>query len=179
MENVVTDNLKLVLSPQDISQRVTELAAEISRDLGGRDLVLVGILKGAFIFLSDLARRMSCPCCLDFVRVASYGPSTESSGHIELIKPPEMDLSGRAVVVVEDIVDTGLTVRWLKDYLGEQGCHQVRVCALIDKPERRKVHLDLDYVGFRVPKGFLVGYGLDYNEQYRYLPGVYEIIDQV
>jgi len=174
----VSDDLKLVLSPEDINRRVSELAAEISQDLGARDLVLVGILKGAFIFLSDLARQMTCSCYLEFVRVASYGASTESSGNIELTKAPEMELAGHDVVVVEDIVDTGLTVRWLKDYLAELGCRRVRVCALIDKPERRKVDLELDYVGFRVPKGFLVGYGLDYNEQYRYLPGVYEIVRQ-
>lgn len=176
MGSLDSENFKLVLSPEEIEQRVAQLAAEISRDLGESDPVMIGILKGAFIFLSDLVRRMDCEVALDFVRVASYGSSTQSSGAIKLTKPPDMDLTDRTVVVVEDIVDTGLTVRWLKDYLAEMGCRQVKVCSFIDKPERRKVDLDLDYVGFKVPKGFLVGYGLDYNEQYRHLPGVYEIL---
>lgn len=166
---------ELVLAPEVIQQRVEELARQISADLKGRDLVMLGILKGAFVFLSDLARRMNIPLCVDFCRLASYGHSSESSGQIKMSKAPELDLKGRTVLVVEDIVDTGLTVQWLVKYLETLGPREVKVCAFIDKPERREVALSLDYVGFEVPRGFLVGYGLDYDEQYRGLPGVYEL----
>lgn len=164
----------LLISPEQIQARVRDLAAQISQDLGDEP-VLLGILKGAFVFLSDLARCMSVPTQVDFVRVASYGSSSTSSGRIVMSKPPELDLKGRTVVVVEDIVDTGLTLRWLLDYLAGLGPRQLKVCAFIDKQERREQDLKVDYVGFQVPQGFLVGYGLDYNEHYRCLPGVYEL----
>ncbi len=164
----------LLLSPERIQARVKELAEEISADLGDEP-VLLGVLKGAFVFLSDLARHMTVPAQVDFVRLASYGSSSISSGTITMSKPPELDLTGRTVVVVEDIADTGRTLSWLIGHLKELGCRQVKVCAFIDKPERREVALDIDYVGFHVPQGFLVGYGLDFNECYRCLPGVYEV----
>lgn len=167
--------MNVVLSPERIQVRVRELGDQISRDLGDQP-VLVGVLKGAFVFLGDLARAMTVPVQVDFLRVASYGSSSVSSGNIQLTKAPELDLTGRAVVLVEDIVDTGRTVAWLKQHLAGLGPSLIKVCALIDKPERREVELDIDYVGFHVPQGFLVGYGLDFNEQYRHLPGVYEIL---
>lgn len=167
--------MTVVLSPERIQARVRELGDQISRDLGDQP-VLVGVLKGAFVFLGDLARCMTVPVQVDFLRVASYGSSSVSSGKIQLTKAPELDLAGRAVVLVEDIVDTGRTVAWLKEHLAGLGASVIKVCALIDKPERREVELSIDYVGFHVPQGFLVGYGLDFNEQYRHLPGVYEIL---
>lgn len=167
--------MTVVLSPERIQARVRELGDQISQDLGDQP-VLVGVLKGAFVFLGDLARSMTVPVQVDFLRVASYGSSSVSSGNIVLTKAPELDLNGRAVVLVEDIVDTGRTVAWLKQHLAGLGARVIKVCALIDKPERREVELSIDYVGFRVPQGFLVGYGLDFNEQYRHLPGVYEIL---
>ena len=166
--------MTVVLSPEAIQARVRELGQQISRDLGDQP-VLVGVLKGAFVFMGDLARSMTVPVQVDFLRVASYGGGSVSSGSIQLTKAPELDLKDRAVVLVEDIVDTGRTVAWLKEHLAGLRPRLVRVCALIDKPERREVDLAIDYVGFHVPQGFLVGYGLDFNEQYRHLPGVYEI----
>ncbi len=168
--------LKLLLSPQDIQARVSVLAAEIAAQNQGKDIFLLGVLKGAFIFLSDLMRNLPMPTQVDFVRLASYGSSTQSAGSITITKDCEADLSGRSVVVVEDIVDSGLTLSWLVEHLKQCGAAEVKLCTLIDKPERREVELELDYVGFSIPSGFLVGYGLDFDEQYRYLPGVYELI---
>ncbi len=173
--NHETTRLELVLSPEEIQDRVAQLAAQISQEFQGRDLVLLGVLKGAFIFMSDLARRLELPVEMDFVRLASYGSATQSCGRISMTKDCEIDLAGRNVVVVEDIVDTGLTLKWLADNLRRRGAAQVKLCSLIDKSERREVELDLDYVGFNIPHGFLVGYGLDFDEKYRYLPGVYEL----
>jgi hypoxanthine phosphoribosyltransferase len=164
----------LVLSPERIQARVKELAEQISAELGDEP-VLLGVLKGAFVFLSDLARYMTVQAQVDFVRLASYGSSHVSSGTITMSKPPELDLRDRTVVVVEDIVDTGRTLSWLVDHLRGLGCRRIKLCAFIDKPERREVDLSIDYVGFHVPQGFLVGYGLDYNEGYRCLPGVFEL----
>jgi hypoxanthine phosphoribosyltransferase len=169
------DKLKLIISPERIQRRVAELAAQLSADLQGREVVCLGILKGAFIFLGDLARHMSLPVMVDFVRLRSYGNSSQSSGKVEMTKPPELDLGGRTVLLVEDIVDTGLTLSWLVEHLHTMKPEQVLTCALVDKPERRQVDLELDYVGFNIPRGFLVGYGLDYDESYRCLPGIYEV----
>ena len=163
-----------ILTPAQIADRVRELGQQISREMGP-DTVLLGILKGAFVFLGDLARAMTVPVRVDFVRLASYGADSVSCGTITMSKAPELDLKGKRVLVVEDIVDTGRTVRWLLDHLLGLGASQVKVCTFIDKPERREMDLEIDYVGFRVPQGFLVGYGLDYNECYRHLPGVYEV----
>jgi hypoxanthine phosphoribosyltransferase len=168
-------SLKLVLSPEQIQQRVAQLAADITKDMGAADPVFLGVLNGAFIFMSDLVRNLTIPVRMDFLRVASYGDASRSSGSIRLRKSPEVKLKGRSVVVVEDIVDTGLTMRWLMDYLEEQGVCDLRVASLIDKPERRETEVKVDYVGFQVPRGFLVGYGLDFAERYRQLPGIYEI----
>lgn len=167
--------LKLVLSPDQIQKRVAELAVQIAKDVGSSDPVMLGILNGAFIFMSDLVRHMSVPVRMDFLRLASYGDSSHTSGSIQIRKTPEVRLKNRTVVVVEDIVDTGLTMRWLMDYLGEKGVSDLRIASLIDKPERRETDVKVDYVGFQIPSGFLVGYGLDYAERYRQLPGIYEI----
>jgi hypoxanthine phosphoribosyltransferase len=170
-----SDHTKVrVLSSEQIQTRVKELAEQISAELG-ENPVLLGVLKGAFVFLSDLARYMTVPAQVDFVRLASYGSSHVSLGTITMSKPPELDLRERTVVAVEDIVDTGRTLSRLVDYLGRAGCARVKLCAFIDKPERREVNLLIDYVGFYVPQGFLVGYGMDYNESYRCLPSVFEL----
>ncbi|MFZ5584903.1 MAG: hypoxanthine phosphoribosyltransferase [Thermodesulfobacteriota bacterium] len=163
-----------ILTAQAIQARVRELGAQISAEVGDEP-VLLGVLKGAFVFLGDLARAMTVPVQVDFVRLASYGADSYSSGTITMTKPPELNLKGRAVVVVEDIVDTGRTLRWLIDHLTDLGARSVKVCAFIDKPERREVPITIDYVGFHVPQGFLVGYGLDFDERYRQLAGVYEV----
>jgi hypoxanthine phosphoribosyltransferase len=164
-----------VLKPEEIQARVAELAKEISQELKDQKVVLLGVLKGAFLFLADLARKMEIPVSVDFLRVSSYGGDSKSSGKITLTKTCEFDLTGATAIVVEDIVDTGLTLTWLVDYLKARGCRQVKTCSLVDKPERREIDLNIDYVGFKIPEGFLVGYGMDYDEQYRQLPGIYEL----
>jgi len=169
------DRLKEILSSETIHTRVKEMGKQISEDYQGRPLVLIGILKGAFIFLSDLARSIKNPLQIDFVRLASYGSGLESSGHVRITKDVEIDISGKDVLVVEDIVDTGHTLKYLRDVLKLHEPKSVKICCLIDKKERREVDVEVDYIGFDVPRGFLVGYGLDFNEQYRHLPGIYHL----
>lgn len=164
-----------VISEKEIQCGVDDLARRISSDYRGRNLVLVGVLNGAFMFLADLSRRISIPHKIDFVRVKSYGDATESSGNIEISKDIELDITGCDVLLVEDIVDTGLSISFLKDLLALRGPSSVRVCAAVDKEERRKTPVEVDYRCFRVNRGFLVGYGLDMAEQYRSLPAIYEI----
>jgi hypoxanthine phosphoribosyltransferase len=164
-----------VLSPEEIQKRVAELASQLDEELRGGEPVMLGVLNGAFMFMSDLVRQMSLPVQVDFCRLASYGSSTKTCGNITMSKDCELDLTGRVVLVVEDIVDTGLTLNWLLKHLRARNPKALKLCSFIDKPERRETEVDLDYVGFNVPRGFLVGYGLDYNQQYRNLPGVGEL----
>ena len=168
-------DLTPVLKKEEIDKSVAQLAQRISRDYSDCELILVGVLKGAFVFLADLIRHLTIPAKVDFVRVASYGSGTSSSGKIRLTKALEIDIRGKDVLIVEDIVDTGLSLSRLVDYLKESEPKSVRICALIDKTERRQKHVDVDYVGHVVAQGFLVGYGLDYAEDYRYLPAVYHL----
>lgn len=156
-----------------IADKVRQLGQEITRDYRDRPLVLIGVLNGAFIFLADLARAIELPVEIDFIRVASYGDAMTTSGTIRLTKPPEIDLRGKDILIVEDIVDTGTTLSWLRQYFKEHEAASVRFCTLIDKKERRQAQVDLDYSGFQVEKGFLVGYGLDHGEQFRNLPAIY------
>lgn len=169
------DELTEIISKDEIDNKIKALADQINRDYSGQELILIGILKGAFIFMADLARALNMPVEIDFVRLSSYGSGTDSSGRITFSKDIELDIGGKHVLVVEDIVDTGYTLKYLKDVLALKGPRSVKVCCLIDKRERRKVEVDVDYVGFDVPRGFLVGYGLDYNEQYRNLPGIFHL----
>ena len=167
---------ELVISGQDIKKRVQELGREISAE-SLPNLLVVGILKGAFIFAADLVRSISIPLEVDFIRVASYGASTCSSGEIRLSKDLETSVVGKNVLLVEDIIDTGKTIAWLKDHLRERGAASIRTCTLIDKRERRVEEVEIDYYGFQFRKGFLVGYELDYAEQYRHLPDIYYLTD--
>jgi len=164
-----------VLSRAEIAQHVNTLAWQISRDYAEKDLVVIGILKGAFIFLADLVRELTIPVEIDFVRLASYGSGTSSSGHIQITKEIELDISGRHVLIVEDIVDSGLTIAYLLDYLKQFRPKSIRLCTLIDKIQRREVKISTHYVGHVVEHGFLVGYGLDFNEKYRALPEIYHL----
>jgi hypoxanthine phosphoribosyltransferase len=164
-----------VLGKDEIDRLVTAVAQKISSDYRDRELILIGVLKGAFVFLSDLMRKMSIPAKVDFVRVASYGSDTSSCGKIQLIKELEIDIRNKDVLVVEDIVDTGCTFRYLMDYVRSRSPRTIKVCALIDKRERRESEVVIDYVCHVVEQGFLVGYGLDYAEDYRYLPGIYHL----
>ena len=166
-----------VISRRAIEERVAALGRQISQDYTGGDLVLMAVLGGAFVFAADLCRSITIDCCIDFVWVASYGAGTASTGSIRLVQAPALEVSGRDILVVEDIVDTGLTLQWLLQYFHQQKAGSVRLCTLVDKKERRQVPLEADYVGFTLNHGFLVGYGLDFAERYRNLPAIYTLQD--
>ncbi len=167
--------LREVISRQGIAARVAQLGAQVSRDYSDGDLVLTCVLGGAFIFAADLCRCLSIACTIDFIRVASYGAATESAGTIHLVQKPAIEARGKDILLVEDIVDTGTTLDWLLAYYREQGAASVKLCALIDKRERRRVALAPDYAGFTLDEGFLVGYGLDFAGKYRNLPAIYTL----
>ena len=161
----------------DLERRVHELAKEISRDYEDRDLILIGVLKGAVFFLSDLMRQLEVPCEVDFMAVASYGSATKSSGVVRILKDLDAAIEGRDVLIVEDIVDSGLTLQYLLRNLAGRNPRSLEVCALLIKPERRKVELKTRYVGFEIPNRFAIGYGLDHGERYRNLPYVAALKD--
>jgi hypoxanthine phosphoribosyltransferase len=163
---------EILVQRDELEYRVRSLGAEITRDYEGKDLLLVGVLKGAVFFLADLMRHIEIPCELDFMAVASYGSATESSGVVRILKDLDEPVEGRDVLIVEDIVDSGLTLQYLLRNLGARGPASLEVCALLTKPERRKVDLPTRYVGFEIANRFAVGYGLDHNERYRNLPYV-------
>jgi hypoxanthine phosphoribosyltransferase len=166
---------EIFITKAAIDIRIQELADMISRDYQERELIVIGVLKGAFVFTADLIRSLQIPCAIDFVRLASYGSETVSSEKITITKDIETSIKGRDVLVVEDIIDTGLTLSYLIDRLKEREPQTLRVCALLDKKERRKVPFEADYVGFAIEDRFVVGYGLDFNENYRSLPDIYVI----
>ena len=163
---------EILVPADDLSRRVAELGAEISKDYEGRDLLLVGVLKGAVFFLSDLMRHINALCEVDFMAVASYGSSTDSSGVVRILKDLDIPIEGREVLIVEDIVDSGLTLSYLLRTLKARNPKSLEVCALLTKPERRKVDLPIRYTGFEIPNEFAIGYGLDHAERYRNLPYV-------
>ena len=165
--------MKRLFAEGDVQRQVRRLAREISRDFAGREVLLVGILKGAFIFMADLARRLAFPVKMDFVRLASYGAGTESCGKVRITKDLETSLHGKDVLIVEDIIDTGVTLKYLFRRLKGRQPRSLKSVVLLDKPSRRKVRFQPDYVGFTIEDHFVVGYGLDYNEEYRNLPGIY------
>ncbi|MDN5293717.1 MAG: hypoxanthine phosphoribosyltransferase [Eubacteriales bacterium] len=161
---------KILLSREAIAERVRELGEQISRDYQGKNLLVVGILKGALVFMADLVRQINIPVRLDFMVVSSYGSSSETSGVVRILKDLDMSVEGWHVLLVEDIIDTGLTLKYLRDNLLARGPESVKICALLDKPARRRVEVQADYCGFTIPDAFVVGYGLDYAEKYRNLP---------
>jgi hypoxanthine phosphoribosyltransferase len=163
---------EVLVQPDELARRVRELGEEVSADYEGRDLFLVGVLKGAVFFLSDLMRHMSVPCEIDFMAVSSYGSSTDSSGIVRILKDLDAPIQGRNVLIVEDIVDSGLTLSYLLRTLRAREPASLEVCALLTKPERRKVELPIRYVGFEIPNRFVIGYGLDHLERFRNLPFV-------
>jgi hypoxanthine phosphoribosyltransferase len=163
---------EVLVPAADLERRVRELAEQISRDYAGKDLVLVGVLKGAVFFLSDLMRRLQIPVEVDFMAVASYGSATKSSGVVRILKDLDAAIEGRDVLIVEDIVDSGLTLQYLLRNLAGRNPRSLEVCALLVKPERQKVDLPTRYVGFEIPNRFAIGYGLDHGERYRNLPYV-------
>jgi hypoxanthine phosphoribosyltransferase len=158
-----------LVGAEDLQRRVTELGGEISRDYEGRDLVLVGVLRGAVLFVADLMRALTIPCEVDFMAVSSYGSATDSSGVVRIHKDLDSSIEGRDVVIVEDIIDSGLTLQYLMRNLQARDPRSLEVCALLTKPERRRVDLPIKYVGFEIPNRFAIGYGLDYAQRYRNL----------
>jgi hypoxanthine phosphoribosyltransferase len=171
MANEKTDDIsKVLLSTEQLDAKVRELGAQITRDYEGKKLLLVGVLKGALVFMVDLARSIDLPLEIDFMAVSSYGASTDSSGVVRIIKDLDASIENKHLLIVEDIVDTGLTLKYISEILRDRGPASLRICTLLNKKKPRKADVDLDYVGFQIPDKFVVGYGLDYAEIYRNLP---------
>ena len=163
-------NLEPLFSAEQIQARVAEMGAEIARDYAGQNPLLIGVLKGAFVFLGDLVRATDLRLGVEFMAISSYGASTRSSGEVKIVKDLDVPIEGRDILVVEDIVDTGLTLSYLLANLESRGARSVKLAALLDKHERRLREVEIDYLGFRIPDAFVVGYGLDFAERYRNLP---------
>ena len=161
---------EILLDADTIARRVAELGAQLSADYAHRDPVLLSVLKGALVFLADLMRTIDVPSSVDLMELSSYGAGTETSGQVRILKDLSRSIEGRDVVIVEDIIDTGLTLNYLLRYLGERHPASITVCCLLDKPARRLADIDIDYRGFTIPDRFVVGYGLDFDERYRNLP---------
>ena len=168
----MTMNPQLLFSRQQIDARITELTDEMRIEYTNKKPLLLGILKGSVIFLSDIIRKLDIPLEIDFVRLSSYGAGITSSGNVQLILDTTIPVAGRHVLIIEDIVDTGLTISFLFNYLKSKNPASLKLCALLDKTSRRKVPVHIDYLGFTVPDIFIVGYGIDYNEQFRHLPDI-------
>jgi hypoxanthine phosphoribosyltransferase len=164
------DVKEILLSEEALDDKVSELGCRISKDYADGDLVLVGVLKGSVMFMSDLLKKITIPCSMDFMAVSSYGNSTTSSGVVRILKDLDFEIEGKDVLVVEDIIDSGVTLKYLVEYLKGRKAKSLEIVCLLDKPERRKVDMNVKYVGFTVPDEFLIGYGLDYAEKYRNLP---------
>jgi hypoxanthine phosphoribosyltransferase len=162
----------VMIKEEEIAERVKQLGKQLTEEYDGKELLVVGILKGCMLFLSDLVRAIDLPLTMDFMVVSSYGTATKSSGVVRIIKDLEREIEGKDVLIVEDIVDTGLTLSYLVENFKTRNPKSVKVCCLLDKPDRRKAKVDIEYVGFEIPDEFVVGYGLDYAEVYRNLPFV-------
>ena len=167
--------LRLLFSKEEITEAVARLAQEISADYANKKVVLIGVLKGAFVFLADLVRQLTIPVEIEFIRIASYGSQKETLGKITVKKDVEIPLKGKDILVIEDIVDTGLSLTFLIDHLRAHNPSSLKVCALVDKNSRRKVEVQVNYTGFAMADGFIVGYGIDFNERYRALPEIFVV----
>ncbi len=168
MEGIV----EVLISREKVEARIEELAKEIEKDYTGKNLVCVGLLKGSVMFMSDLIKAINLDLRIDFMKVSSYGSGTDSTGVVKILKDVDVDLAGKDVLIVEDIIDTGLTIVNVKDFLAKKNPNSIKVCTLLDKPSRRKVEVKGEYVGFEIPDEFVVGYGLDLDEKYRNIPFV-------
>ena len=169
-DNMKEDVLRVLLSEDEIREKVRELGGKITADYKNSNLMLVTVLKGAVVFLADLMRQIDVPAEIDFMVVSSYGSGVKSSGVVKIVKYLDVPLAGKDILIVEDILDSGLTLSYIKELLESRGPRSIRIATLLDKPSRRKVDLQADYIGFSVPDEFVIGYGLDYDEKYRNLP---------
>lgn len=169
-ENMVNDIEKVLISEEELSEIVKDLGQKISEDYKDKDLLLVSVLKGSVMFMADLMREITIPCNIDFMAVSSYGSGSKSSGVVKIIKDLDKSIEGKDLLIVEDILDSGRTLNYIKTILEARGIRSLKICTLFDKPERREVDLFADYIGAKVPNEFIVGYGLDYDEYYRNLP---------
>ena len=170
--------IESLIDRQKVESRIKELAKEIEKDYAGEEVVCVGLLKGSVIFLSDLVKEIETPVIIDFMNV-SYGSETVSSGDVKILKDTDLDLRGKNVLIVEDIIDTGLTLEYVIDYFKKvKGVKTIKTCTLLSKPDRRRVQVDVDYIGFEVPDKFIIGYGLDYDQKYRNLPYIAVVIPE-
>lgn len=166
------DVKEILLDEKKIIEKIAEMGRSISKEYENKELVLVGVLKGSVMFMSDLMKHITIPCCMDFMAVSSYGTATQTSGVVRILKDLDYQIEGKHVLVVEDIIDSGITLKYLLEYLRSRKPASVEIACLLNKPERRRVEIDVKYQGFEVPDYFLVGYGLDYAEKYRNLPFV-------
>lgn len=176
MENIIKE---VLVSEEDIALKVKELGEKITQDYRDKNLMVVGILKGAVIFMSELVKNIQLPILMDFMAVSSYGKSSLSTGEVRIIKDLDFSVEDKDILIVEDIIDTGYTLNYLTDNLKKRGANSVKIVTLLDKPERRKVDVPVDYLGFAIPDEFVVGYGLDFAEQYRNLPYVAALKEEV
>ena len=173
----MSESIKVMLPEEELTERICELGAQISRDYEGESVFVVGILKGAAFFTCELAKRITVPVIIDFMATSSYGAGTVSSGEVKVKKELDLDPEGKNVIICEDIIDSGNTLNFLLEYFKEKNAKSVKLCAMLDKPDRREVDVKVDYTGFTIPDEFVVGYGLDYDQRYRNLPyiGVVEM----
>jgi len=169
---MINDVKEVLISEEQIQEKVNEIAGKISKKYEGKPLLVIGVLKGANVFVADLIRKITIPMILDFMAISSYGASTQSSGAVKILKDLDEDIKGMHVVVVEDIIDTGLTLSYLTKNLASRGAVSIEICTLLDKPERRTAPIEVHYKGFDIPDEFVVGYGIDFAEKYRNLPYV-------
>jgi hypoxanthine phosphoribosyltransferase len=170
---------EILLTEEEIRSKVKELGEQISKDYEGRKVIFVGVLKGSVIFVADLMRSMTIDVASDFMAVSSYGDSTETSGVVKILKDLDFNIEGQDVIIVEDIIDTGTTLKYLCEYIRARNPRSLKVCCLLDKPERRKADIAADYVGFSIPDKFVIGYGLDYSEKFRQLPYIGVLKEEV
>jgi hypoxanthine phosphoribosyltransferase len=172
LTDVANDLTEILITEEQIRSRIAELSREVERDYAGKDVLLIGVLKGAVMVMADLSRELKLPVTMDWMAVSSYGSGTQSSGVVRILKDLDTDLSGKTVLIVEDIIDSGLTLSWLISHLRIRGPESIEIFALLRKPDAARVEIDVKYVGFDIPNKFVVGYGLDYAERYRTLRGV-------
>ena len=173
------DIKEVLFSEDELRDKVRQMGAKISNDYSGRELILIGVLKGSVIFMSDLIKTISIPCKMDFMAVSSYGTSTETSGVVRILKDLDFEIQGKDVLIVEDIIDSGVTLKYLIKYLSARKPNSLEIACLLNKPDRRRVEIEVKYLGYDVPDHFLVGYGLDYAEKYRNLPFVGILKDEI